>query len=242
VRKRRFIRYRASTSTVGLSLNQRNVYAWTEGYKPGATAWAVIVSIVVGLGLISLRNFSDPSALTQDIYLVLGVSLAGGLFLAQIRFEVSIESSDLVFRSRPLFGALLNWPWTERRIPRQSISSFRLGQNAWTEQKTLTIFFDDGSSLGILGQKAFAGFVSFESFVATFRSFFGADSGLRVQDGATVWRLPPQRALVAGVCVACGATMVLAVRELMDQESAMIVILVALMLAVQGVRFLLKSS
>jgi hypothetical protein len=227
---------------VGRSLNPQNSYAWTEGSKPGPTAWAVILSIVAGLGLISLRHFSDPSARTQDVYLVLGVSLAAGLFLAQIRFQVSIETGDLVFRSRPLFGALLNWPWTERRIPRRSIRTFLLGQNAWTEQKTLTVFLDDGSSLGILGQKAFAGSVAFESFLATFRSFFGADPGLRVQDGVTVWRLPPQRALVAGVCATCGATMVLAVRDLMDQESAMIVILVALMLAVQGVRFLLKSG
>lgn len=202
-------------------------------------AWALIVCILAGAVVTSLRNFADPGAATQIVLITLGVLFAGGLLLRSTRFEVSIRDSDLVFRSRSMFGTLLKWPWTERHIPRRSVGAFWLDQNPSNEQG-LTIRLTDGSSLRILGSHASTSPNAFESFVAAFRSFVGADSGSSVHEGSSVWRLPIHRVLAGGFVVACGAFMVLTVSGMMDQKSAIIVAIGGMMVAVQGVRFVLE--
>jgi hypothetical protein len=198
----------------------------------------LIFSIVVGMGANALHDFADLSAAASLVSTILGVSFAGFILLGRVRCEIRVGDGQLVFRSRPVFGFLLNWPWTERRIPRRSIDAFTLDQNPWTEQ-TLTIRLDDGSSLRVLESGASAG-SDFQSFVTAFRSFLRAAPGSNAEERINAWRFPILPALVGGVVVACGVSTALAVRGVTDQPSAFVVVMGGIMVGVAGVRFLLK--
>ena len=205
--------------------------------------WALAFCVAVGLGVAALRDFAgDRSAVTQIGLCVLALAFAAVVWLGQIRFEIALADSHLVLRNRPLFGRLLNWPWTERVIARGDIHAFWLDRNPWVEQKRLMVLLDDGSSLAILAPRASDRSAAFDSFVASFRSFAGGDtdSGTRTREVRKGWRFPVVHALVGGVVVACGGMMVWTAQDLWDQKAAMIIIIPGVMLAVAGFRLFLE--
>ena len=242
MRESLLIRYSGNTLRGGCSLAQPILYRWTEGYRPTRQAWVVVICTVVGaaVGERLLQGFAGPNSAQQIVLDLLGVALAAGLLLGMVRFEASISDGQLLVRSRPLLGGLLNWPWTERRIARSRIRSFRVDENAWSELKLLTILLDDGSPLRIPGPRPTARSDSFDSLVKSLRSFSGADPGSRVE--ARAWRVPIDRVIVCGVLLASAVYVALTISSAMDKTNTFIVVMGAIFLAVQGVSFLLKRG
>ena len=223
-------------------MNPRNFYVWAEQSKPGLIGWLVVICVMAGVSSGAVERFAFPGDTTQIVLCAIGVALAVGVSLGHIRFEITLANGDLTFRRRPLFGFLLGAPWTERRIPRQSIRAFRLDRNPWNEQKSLTILVDDGSSLAIPAPPVSGKSDAFESFVAGFRAFLGADAGRKAQESRNVWRIPIHQTVAGGIVVVLGVTAALAVRDVMDNKSAMIAVIAGAMVVVAGLRFMLRDG
>ncbi len=203
-------------------------------------AWALIALFMAAVGVSAFSDFA-AGATTQIVLTLLGVLFTAAIYLARIRFEALIRDAGLVFRSRLVVGSLLNWPWSERRVPWRSIDSFTLYRDPWSDQKTLTISLDDGSSLEIRRPRSVGGSDTFDDFVAAFRLVVRKDPGSsRIQENGR-FGFPVLHAIVGAVVVAMGVMSLLALRDVMDQESAMIAAIFGLMIVVAGVRVFLQN-
>jgi hypothetical protein len=234
-------------------LAQPTTYKWIEGYRPARQGWAVILCFVAVLvvGSSLLHSFADRNGAEQIALNFVAISLAVALLLGMVRFEASATDGQLLVRNRPLLlGGLLNWPWTERRIPRANIDSFRVEENVWSELKLLTIRLDDGSSLRIPGPRPNARTDSFNSFVKSLRSFTATAPGGTAPGGTApssrvperVWRVPIERVIVCAFLLGSAVYVALTISSAMDNINTFIVVMGATFLAVAGVGFLLKRG
>ncbi|MBL8704207.1 MAG: hypothetical protein JNM30_05150 [Rhodospirillales bacterium] len=223
-------------------MDQRITYAWTDASKSGLAAWVLVIVVEVAAAVSLLRAYPDSQVAFLVCLGIPGLSLAGGLLLLLNQFEASLEADGLSWRRRSLFDRLRNRPSAELRIPRQSISKFRLDKSPWTELK-LTILLIDGSRLGIRGRAASArGDGKFESFLAAFRAFIEVEPNHRIQEGENIWRSPTRRLCIGGIVGACILLPVLIYMVGIERRDLMIVTIGAIVVGAQGVRFLLQRN
>src|SRR6266851_1892055 len=135
--------------------DQRAAYAWTDASKPGLLAWVLIICGEVVGAVSPLRNHPDSQLLAPLLLGIMGLSFACGLLVLLTRFEISLEDSGLSWRRSSLLNRMLKRPSEKRWISRQSITTFRLDKNPWTEIN-LTMVLDDGSSFRVRGRAAYA--------------------------------------------------------------------------------------
>jgi hypothetical protein len=223
---------------------RQNVYAWVGGPILGMIAWVLLIFIEVMTCVSVLRDRLDAPAFAPIIFGLLGVSFGGGLLLALVQYELSIEGRGLTFRRRRLFSGLLGMQWAERWIPRDNVLAFRLDKNPWSGQK-LTIIMDDGTSIGVPGGTNAGS--RLELFVSTFQWFSERDPDHKIPERTDAWLLPERRVLVGAMAVAGGIVSALLVGAAVSTKTSVkpgdlvALAVFAAVFAIASLRFLLKK-